>query len=81
MIVLGVSNFCVVCGYGGYMYYFMIWFEIMEVCFLGCGCRCLEVGMFIVDWLFFLYKGVKLCERYCCDYICIWVGEDWYSVV
>ncbi|XP_020622090.1 WD repeat-containing protein 59-like [Orbicella faveolata] len=47
--VRGASNFCVACGHGGHTYHLMTWFETMEVCPSGCGCRCLEVGTFIVD--------------------------------
>lgn len=79
LIVPGASNFCVACGHGGHTYHLMTWFETMEVCPSGCGCRCLEVGTFIVDWLFLLHKGVKLRERHCRDHICTWVGEDWHS--
>ena len=45
----GASNFCVACGHGGHTYHLMTWFETMDVCPSGCGCRCLEVGTFIVD--------------------------------
>lgn len=47
--VRGASNFCVACGHGGHTYHLMTWFETMDVCPTGCGCRCLEVGTFIVD--------------------------------
>lgn len=47
--VRGASNFCVACGHGGHTYHLMTWFESMDVCPSGCGCRCLEVGTFIVD--------------------------------
>ena len=69
LIVPGASNFCVACGHGGHTYHLMTWFETMEVCPSGCGCRCLEVGTFIVDWLFLLHKGVKLRERHCRDHM------------
>ena len=49
LIAPGASNFCVACGHGGHTYHLMTWFERMEVCPSGCGCRCLEVGTFIVD--------------------------------
>lgn len=52
-IILGASNFCVACGHGGHTYHLMSWFESMDVCPSGCGCRCLEVGTFIVDWMCF----------------------------
>lgn len=47
--VRGASNFCVACGHGGHAYHLLTWFESMDVCPTGCGCRCLEVGTFIVD--------------------------------
>ncbi|CAH3138838.1 unnamed protein product [Porites lobata] len=47
--VRGASNFCVACGHGGHTYHLKAWFESMDVCPSGCGCRCLEVGTFIVD--------------------------------
>lgn len=47
--VRGASNFCVACGHGGHAYHLLTWFETMDVCPAGCGCRCLEVGTFIVD--------------------------------
>lgn len=50
LFVTGASNFCVACGHGGHTYHLMTWFESMDVCPSGCGCRCLEVGTFIVDW-------------------------------
>ena len=50
LFVPGASNFCVACGHGGHTYHLMTWFESMDMCPSGCGCRCLEVGTFIVDW-------------------------------
>lgn len=47
--VRGASNFCVACGHGGHAYHLLTWFESMDVCPTGCGCRCLEVDTFIVD--------------------------------
>ena len=49
LFVPGASNFCVACGHGGHTYHLMTWFESMDMCPSGCGCRCLEVGTFIVD--------------------------------